>query len=929
LQVHSLEEVSRNPSKFSKARYQLHVSAAVAPPTSRTLAPGSLANVDPRALVRLFRENAPSGFLNRPAFVQIFAKLAKNVDTAAVTALFDAFDSDGNGVIDTNEFVAGAVVLCGGDRDLKIRLSFEILDRNEDGVLDRGEMEAYMTSVFRVVQHSNPAVFARHNITPDALAVVTVDSAMTYADSNQDGVISFPEFRAWMLESDPTMASKAPSAQGKPAASKRASAPPQGLGSLEQIRAETGLGELTADDVIDAFLSESDERGVVDLGGFKRALDSIMQRAGRDPAKQRPGMAEALFKAVDSDGSGGCDIEELGSAFSVLCAGSRDDRCMAAFEMWDEDGDGFLDAHEMGKLLTSVYKVLYASNPSVEREMGVSAEELGRITAHDAIEQLDTDGDGRLNFSEFRAWYSKPMQPLRGSAEEAKPKDGSWVSLEETRRLTGLGRFNPAVVMEAFAVVADDEGMVSHADFVDTLRHLAPRGLSRQDVTRAEQVRERLFQLYAEGDRVDFSVLASALAMLSGGQAEDKKRAVFELIDVDLNGTVEREEFLRFMQSTMRVLYETQPGTRERIGVGPDDLAEIVTEDAFNRYDWNKDGRLTYDEFSAYWEAEGAEAIPEQVTLEATRELLGIDRYHVDDVFEMVAAAADHDGWISLRSFTKVMSDMARHGRQLTPEQDAQLNRTLARLYESFDTDRSGSVDFQELAAGLSVLGGGSRDARAEAAFRLFDPEGRGSITLKAMEDYLTAVFKTMIEVGGEDVKRRVNGASAEELAKATAEAVFTEADLNSDGTISYSEWQRFYSNESGQALESVMHEAPSHISIAEVKQRTGLDRMTAAECFEHFARAADEHGELSKAAFVSVFAHIAPLPHDARLSLCIDRLFQVLDANGDEKVDYVELSSGLSVLTGGFFARAGGAPRLTLANRRRRVAKGKAREHV
>jgi len=56
------------------------------------------------------------------------------------------------------------------------------------------------------------------------------------------------------------------------------------------------------------------------------------------------------------------------------------------------------------------------------------------------------------------------------------------------------------------------------------------------------------------------------------------------------------------MTSTMRVLYETQPGTRERIGVSPDELAEIVTQDAFNRFDWNHDDRLTYDEFSAYWE---------------------------------------------------------------------------------------------------------------------------------------------------------------------------------------------------------------------------------------------------------------------------------------------------------------------------------------
>jgi len=178
-----------------------------------------------------------------------------------------------------------------------------------------------------------------------------------------------------------------------------------------------------------------------------------MRKTGRDPKKLRAGLADGLFRAVDSDGNGACDIEELGSAFSVLCSGSRDDRCMAAFEMWDEDGDGYLDVDEMAKLLTSVYKVLYASDPKVAKEMGVSPEELGRITAQDAISQLDQDGDGRLSFSEFRAWYSKP--PAAKTSASASQAD--WVSLEETRRLTGLGRFNPAVVMEAFAVIADED----------------------------------------------------------------------------------------------------------------------------------------------------------------------------------------------------------------------------------------------------------------------------------------------------------------------------------------------------------------------------------------------------------------------------------------------------------------------------------------
>lgn len=938
--VYSFDTVAKNPKQFSQGRFELatRATSSIASPSTNSiagssgasLAPGALSHIEPEALVHAFHSNADrNGSLSLAAFVSVFKKLAPEVPEIAFVNLFHAFDADGNDVVDSSEFVAGAVVLCGGDRDDKIRLSFELLDVDQSGVLEQAEVEQYMRSVFRVVANAQPDVFVRNGVSPDDLAKVTAEAAMGYADVDKNGTISFEEFRNWMLSKNGS--TFVPGAAAAPADSNVAavvrSASPS-VGSLEQIRAFTGLGDLSADEVIDCFINEAaDERGIVDRRGFSRALGSIARSTGRDPHSFPPGMADALFDAVDTDGSGGCDVEELGSAFSVLCQGSRDERCIAAFNMWDEDGDGFLSAEEMSKLLTSVFKVLYASDPSIRDQMGVGPEELGRITAQDAVDSMDADSDGRVSFSEFREWYSKPSSSLMPSTAPKSAStapsipdtsfsvssddaaDASWVTLEETRRLTGLGRFNPGVVMEAFAVVADEEGMVSRDDFIETLRRLKPRNLDARDEDRSRLVRDRLFALYAEGDRIDFSILASALAMLSGGEAEEKKRAVFELIDVDQSGTVEREEFLRFMSSTMRVLYETHPGTRERIGVGPEQLAEAVTEDAFERFDNNHDGRLSYDEFSAYWESDSGSTLNTSTehldkgnsqTLERTRALLGLDRYPIDDLFDTVSSSADHKGWISLSQFQKVLQTLAKHNRDFTPAQERELDELLDSLYHVFDTDRNGYVDFPELAAGLSVLCGGSNDAKAAAAFRLFDVDGNGTITLKGMQDYLTAVFKTMMEVGGDEVRQKMGGASCEDIARETAEAVFGEADLNSDGTLSYEEWQRFYSGDSGKVLASVVDQAPTFIPIDEVKRRTGLSLMTPAECFEHFAHAADDKGELSKSSFVSVFERISPQPHDARLHLCIDSLFHILDANGDGRLDYVELSTGLSVLTGG-----------------------------
>ena len=61
-------------------------------------------------------------------------------------------------------------------------------------------------------------------------------------------------------------------------------------------------------------------------------------------------------------------------------------------------------------------------------------------------------------------------------------------------------------------------------------------------------------------------------------------------------------------------------------------------------------------------------------------------------------------------------------------------------LFGSLDADGNDIVDFAELAAGLSLLCGGSSDDKITAVFKLFDLDGDGVITLTEMTTYLTSV---------------------------------------------------------------------------------------------------------------------------------------------------------------------------------------------
>ncbi len=54
-----------------------------------------------------------------------------------------------------------------------------------------------------------------------------------------------------------------------------------------------------------------------------------------------------------------------------------------------------------------------------------------------------------------------------------------------------------------------------------------------------------------------------------------------------------------------------------------------------------------------------------------------------------------------------------------------------AELFNAFDSDRNGSVDFSELASGLTMLCGTTEADRAQFMFKLLDTNGDGTVSLE------------------------------------------------------------------------------------------------------------------------------------------------------------------------------------------------------
>jgi Ca2+-binding EF-hand superfamily protein len=194
-----------------------------------------------------------------------------------------------------------------------------------------------------------------------------------------------------------------------------------------------------------------------------------------------------LFTTPESPGM--VSFDEVVSGLSVLCGGTHEDKMRAAFELYDINSDGFIRCgarapranssrttrttnssfvlaspasfEEMVTYLTSVFKVLFVTNDDIrwhwEEEMGVSAEQLGQLTAESAFEEADLNEDGRLSFEEFSIWY-RNREVGDEDGEDYDPADYDvdsggvhGTTMEEVQRITGLEDQHVEDVFELFA----------------------------------------------------------------------------------------------------------------------------------------------------------------------------------------------------------------------------------------------------------------------------------------------------------------------------------------------------------------------------------------------------------------------------------------------------------------------------------------------
>ncbi|CAK4180558.1 unnamed protein product [Aphanomyces euteiches] len=780
--------------------------------------------------------------------------------------LFQAFDADPNGRVDFSELAAGLSVLCKGTREAKVHAAFSLYDFNGDGFITMDEMTRYLTSVFRVLYVLQPHMALETGVSATELGTITAEQAFVDADLDRDNRLSLNEFAQWYAKHKSPIIT------------------PTKKWNLNEIRRLTKLMYHKAEDVFELFAEAANEDGNLDQASFNKCFMTLMN----DNNPWIKPFLGRLFALFDANHDGLVDFSELTAGLSILCAGSKEDKVQAAFSLFDFNGDGYISLEEMTKYLTSVFRVLFEVNDEHAQTLQVSPEELAIVTAKQAFNEVDLNHDGKIGLDEFMKWYSNPGS-LASHTEHL-------FSLQEARRLTQLERYAPDTVFELLADCADTKGNLTKEAFTECFE---TNFISKPDA-RSMHVIHRLFDIFdVDGNgTVDFAELTAGLSVLCGGRREDKVRAAFALYDYNHDGVISLDEMTRYLTAVFKVLYSTNPGLEAQMQVTPAELAQVTAEQAFLECDINQDGKLTLDEFHAwYTQSHKTQKVSIPLpSLAQVRHLTNLSSYPPDEVVERFRQAATNSGQFSLEEFTGILKSFAKDGE----DPDA-LDSVAARLYELFDTDGNGVVDYTEFGAGLSVLCGGTQEDKIRAAFALYDLNHDGTISRSEMALYLTSVFKVLYETNP-DTEQRVQGVTPEELGIITAEQAFVEADKDHNGVLSFDEFRQWYLTPSESRVNTI--QVPSWVSLQAVKELTQLHLYSPSYVFQLLSEHMTDPKGLDRASFERCFASLIPTIRDPearhRIHLILDRLFNVFDTNGNGYVNYQELASGLSILCGG-----------------------------
>merc|ERR1719410_3100056 len=704
--------------------------------------------IDYQEFISLMLPNAPA----------MIAKLAMSFRSISnIKESFKRFDINGDGQISRSELRNGMKM---SEADLDV--VFALGDLDGDGEISMGEFVLIMSPLaknavnrfrncFKNIQELVSA-FSRFDANGDGsisqqeLSAGMREMRMSFsneetnaifaaADINQDGEIAYTEFVSLMIPTAGNALAKFRKSFGNANNAKAAFAKFDSDGDAEITFDELrkGMGSNFNDNEIRSVfaLGDTDQDGTISYLEFAKlmipnSMDVLSKfwKCFRDAKVIRQ-----AFKSFDVDGDGQITKQEVAQGMNKSGRAFTMEDIEILFILGDKDGDGQIDFTEFALVMT----------PSApERISKLKKKYPNKAAVQAAFKKFDANNDGAIDSKELSVGLKNSGVCLTDQEIEtifavADIDGDGQIDMSEFGQLLGVDKAQPGSAAPA-------AGGVSPAAIVAKFR-----GLYKT----IDQVRDAFKQYDVDGDRTISRAELEQGMVKSGQFTQQESKLVFEIADIDGNGTIDIGEFVQMMFPTAAQLISNlkQNFANE---------AEVMS--AFNSWDSNKDGQISFAELKAAVQRSGQKLSDEDINA----------------IF--VVGDVDQNGEIDLDEFKAMMlpscSDVVAKFRAIR-----KTVRDVQMAFKQFDSDGNGSIDKNELTSALRSSGGTFTQQDIDALFAAGDVDGNGEIDYEEFIALMCPSASDIVE------KFRSKYKSFNDV-----KAAFKRFDRNGDGALSKEE---------------------------------------------------------------------------------------------------------------------------------------------